>query len=41
MRFYTDSIALSYSDVKGARQWWVSAQNGPESRQGRHKAPAV
>lgn len=23
MRFYTDSVALSYSDVQGAKQWWI------------------
>ena len=24
MRLYTDSIALSYTDVQGAKQWWIS-----------------
>ena len=24
-RFYTDSIALTYSNVEAAKQWWVSA----------------
>lgn len=25
MGFYTDSVALSYSDVQAAKQWWVNA----------------
>ena len=25
MRFYTDSVALSYSNVQAAKQWWVNA----------------
>jgi hypothetical protein len=24
MRFYTDSIALSYSDIQAAKQWWMN-----------------
>ena len=25
MRFYTDSVALTYSDIKAAEQWWIRA----------------
>jgi hypothetical protein len=25
MRFYTDSVALTYSDLQTAKQWWVNA----------------
>jgi uncharacterized glyoxalase superfamily protein PhnB len=25
MRFYTDSVALSYSNAQAAQQWWVNA----------------
>lgn len=24
MPFYTDSIALSYTDIQGAKQWWIN-----------------
>ena len=25
MRFYTDAVALTYSDVQTAKQWWINA----------------
>jgi hypothetical protein len=25
MTFYTDSVVLTYSDIQGAKQWWVNA----------------
>jgi hypothetical protein len=25
MDFYTDSVALSYADIQGAKQWWINA----------------